>query len=121
VGRLFPLVWSNGGDFASPDGMELWLNKPEAVEVLHNMQDLVYKHHVAPTPSQASSLPATDVLLRTGKLAMDLNRMWKVLDYSQYKDLDWSVGVLPYFKQPATARFGIPITVSATVKDPVSA
>jgi multiple sugar transport system substrate-binding protein len=120
-GGYLPFVWSNGGDFANPDGTELWLNKPEATEVLQNMQDLVYKHHVAPTPSQASSMPATDILLRTGKLAMDLNGMWKVLDYSQYKDLDWSVGVLPYFKQPATVRFGITIIVSASVKDPAAA
>ncbi|MEA2586050.1 MAG: multiple sugar transport system substrate-binding protein [Thermomicrobiales bacterium] len=120
-GGYMPFVFSNGGDFASPDGMELWLNKPEAVEALQNIADLTYKHHVAPTPSQSSSMPATDILLRTGKLAMDLNGMWKVLDYSQYKDLDWSVGVLPYLKEPTTLRWGIPIIISATVSDPAAA
>jgi multiple sugar transport system substrate-binding protein len=120
-GGYMPFVVSNGGDYASPDGMELWLNKPEAVEALQAMQDLVTKHHVAPTPSQASSMPATDILLRTGKLGMDLNGMWKVLDYSQYKDLDWSVGVLPYHKEPKTLRWGIPIIISSTVSDPDAA
>jgi multiple sugar transport system substrate-binding protein len=120
-GGYMPFIISNGGEFASPDGMELWMNKPEAVEAIQAMQDLTYTHHVAPTPSQASSMPATDVLLRTGKLAMDLNGMWKVLDYSQYDDLDWSVGVLPYHKQPATVRWGIPIIVSSTVSDPAAA
>ena len=120
-GGYLPFVISNGSDYASPDGMELWLNKPEAVEALQNMQDLIFKHHVAPTPAQSSSMPATDILLRTGKLGMDLNGMWKVLDYSQYEDLDWSVGVLPYFKQPTTLRWGIPIIISASVEDPAAA
>jgi len=120
-GGYMPFVLSNGGDFASPDGMEFGLNKPEAVEAIQAMQDLTYKHHVAPTPEQSSSMPSTDILLRTGKLAIDLNGMWKVLDYSQYKDLDWSVGVLPYHKKPATLRWGIPIVVSSTVKDPAAA
>ena len=120
-GGYMPFVISNGGEFASPDGMEFWLNKPEAVEAIQALADLTYVHHVAPTPSQSSSMPATDILLRTGKLAIDLNGMWKVLDYSQYDDLDWSVGVLPYHKQAMTLRWGIPIVVSATVSDPAAA
>jgi multiple sugar transport system substrate-binding protein len=117
-GGWIPLIWSNGGDVASEDGMTLMLNQPEAVEALQKMQDLIYVHHVAPTPAQSESLPATDILLRTGKLAMDLNGMWKVLDYSQTEGLDWSVGVLPYFKEITTIRWGIPIIISAACKYP---
>jgi len=120
-GGYMPFVLSNGGDFASADGMEFGLNKPEAVEAIQAMADLTYVHHVAPTPSQSSSMPATDILLRTGKLAIDLNGMWKVLDYSQYDDLDWGVGVLPYHKTQTTLRWGIPIIVSSSVSDPAAA
>jgi len=120
-GGYLPFVISNGGDYASPDGTELWMNKPEAVEAIQALQDLTYKHHVAPTPSQSSSLPSTDILLQTGKLAIDLNGMWKVLHYSQLKDLEWGVGVLPYHKTPATLRWGAPITISAPVSDPAAA
>ena len=98
-----PLIISNGGRFASEDGMDLMLNKPEAVEVLQKMQDLIYVHHVAPTPAQSETFPATDIMMRTKKVAMDFNGHWAVLDYSKPgNDLKWSMGVLPRFKQPAT-------------------
>ena len=115
-----PFILSNGGNFASADGTQLLLNQPEAVEALQNLQDLIYVHHVAPTPAQSSALPATDVLMQTGKIAMDLNGMWKVLDYSQHENLEWGVAPLPYFKEPVTVRFGIPIVVSAQTANPAA-
>lgn len=113
-----PLIWSNGGDYALNGATEFGLNKPEAVEVFQKMHDLIYVHHVAPSPSQSEALPASDVLMRTGKLAIDINGMWKCLDYSQSADLDWGMGVLPIFKEPKTSRFGIPLIVSAGVEHP---
>lgn len=117
-GGWMPLIWSNGGDFASDDGTQLLLNQPEAVDALQKMQDLIYVHHVAPTPAQSETLPSTDILLQTGKVAMDLNGMWKVLDYSQIEGLDWSVGVLPYHQEPTTIRWGIPMIISADTEYP---
>ncbi|MBA2758066.1 MAG: sugar ABC transporter substrate-binding protein [Chloroflexia bacterium] len=113
-----PLIWSNGGDYALDGATEFGLNKPEAVEVFQRLQDLIYVHHVAPTPAQSSSLPSSDVLMRTGKLAMDINGMWKVLDYSQSEELEWGMGVLPMFKEPHTSRFGIPLIVSSACEYP---
>jgi len=113
-----PFIWSNGGDYALNDATEFGLNKPEAVEVFQKLQDLVYVHHVAPSPSQSETLPASDVLMRTGKLAMDINGMWKCLDYSQSDELEWGMGVLPIFKEPKTSRFGIPLIISATCAHP---
>lgn len=97
-----PLIVSNGGSFANEDGTELLLNQPEAVEVLQQMQDLIYVHHVSPTPTQGEALPAAaEVLMQTGKVAMIFEGHWKVLDYSQLP-LDWGMGVLPYFDEPTT-------------------
>jgi len=114
-------VWSAGGDVASEDGMTYTLNSPQAVDAFQKMQDLIYVHHVAPTPAASESLPSTDILMRTGKLAMDINGMWKVLDYSNSKNLEWGMGVSPIIKTPITRLFGIPIIVSATVKNPDAA
>jgi len=114
-------VWSAGGDVATEDGKTFTLNSPEAVDAFQKLQDLIYVHHVAPTPAAAESLPSTDILMRTGKLAMDINGMWKVLDYSNSKNLDWGMGVSPIIKTPITRLFGIPIIVSATVKNPDAA
>ncbi len=98
-----PLIVSNGGTFANEDGTQLLLNEPEAVEVLQQMQDLIYVHHVAPTPTQAEALPAAaEVMMQTGKVAMTFEGHWKVLDYSQLPSLNWGMGVLPYFDTPTT-------------------
>lgn len=113
-----PMIWSNGGDLASEDGTQFLMGSPEGIEVFQALQDLIYVHHVSPTPAAAESLPATDVLMRTGKLAMDINGMWKTLDYANSRDLEWGMGVLPKFKEPITQRSGIPIIVSANCKYP---
>jgi multiple sugar transport system substrate-binding protein len=112
-----PLIFSNGGRIASDDGTRLLLNQPEAVEVLQQMHDLIYVHHVAPTPTQASTLPATDILLKTGKVAMDMNGHWKVLDY-QKTGIKWDMGVLPRFKDPVTMIFGSPPVIFSATKYP---
>lgn len=113
-----PMIWSNGGALASEDGMQFMMGSPEGVEVFQALQDLIYVHHVSPTPAAAESLPATDVLMRTGKLAMDINGMWKTLDYANSRDLEWGMGVLPKFKEPITQRSGIPIIISANCQYP---
>ncbi|GAC1353448.1 MAG: hypothetical protein NVSMB42_08730 [Herpetosiphon sp.] len=117
-----PLIISNGGKFANDDGTELWLNKPEAVEVLQKMQDLIYVHHVAPTPAQNDTFPATDIMMRTKKIAMDFNGHWAVLDYSKPgQTLNWSMGVLPRFKQPTTILQASARVIFAATKHPKEA
>jgi multiple sugar transport system substrate-binding protein len=113
-----PMVWSNGGALASEDGTQFLLSSPESIEVFQALQDLIYVHHVSPTPAAAESLPATDILMRTGKLAMDINGMWKTLDYANSEGLEWGMGVLPKFKEPITQRSGIPIIISANCQYP---
>lgn len=100
-----PFIYSNGGQFASDDGTELMLNQPEAVEALQALQDLIYVHHVAPTPAQSQSLPAATVMMQTGKVAMSVDGHWQVLAMSEL-DFNWSFGVLPMHQAPATLIWG---------------
>lgn len=116
-----PFIYSNGGRFASEDGTKLLLNQPAAVDVLQKMQDLIYRYHVAPTPAQSQSMPSTDVMMQTGKVAMDMNGHWKVIDYSHLDGLDWSMGVLPKFKTPETILFGAPTVIFKSTKHPDAA
>ena len=115
-----PFIYSNGGRFASEDGTRLMLNEPEAVEVLQAMQDLIYLHHVAPTPSQAQAMPSTDVMMQSGQVAMDINGHWKTIDYSALP-MDWDVAVLPKFDEPATVAFGAPTVIFADTEYPDAA
>jgi multiple sugar transport system substrate-binding protein len=116
-GGYTPLIYSNGGKLVSDDGMEFMMNSPEAVEVLQKMQDLIYVHHVAPTPAQAEALPSADIMMQSGKVAMSIDGHWKVLDYSQL-GFNWGMGVLPYFKEPTTIVLGSPTVIFAGTQHP---
>src|SRR5690606_34937624 len=67
---VLPFVWSNGGDWFDETGRQVLIDQPESVEALQNLADLIYKHRVAPTPTQMESLPAFNILLQTQRVAM---------------------------------------------------
>ena len=119
-GGYLPFVLSNGGTFASEDGTQLTLNQPEAVEAMQAMQDLIYVHHVAPTPTQAEAFPSADVMMQTGKVAMTIDGHWKILDFSQL-GMDWGLGVLPKHDEPVTIVLGAPTVIFAGTEYPDAA
>jgi multiple sugar transport system substrate-binding protein len=57
-------VYSNGGTYASEDGLELALNSPEAVEAIQMLADLINVYHVSPSPIQAKALPSPSISLQ---------------------------------------------------------
>jgi multiple sugar transport system substrate-binding protein len=116
-GGWLPFVLSNGGNIASEDGTEFILNQPEAVEALQAMQDLIYVHHVAPSPAQSEALPAADIMMQSRKVAMSIDGMWKVADFSQL-GFDWGMGVLPYFDDPVTIVLSAPKVIFAATEHP---
>ncbi len=115
-----PFIYSNGGQVASDDGQKLLLNQPAAVEALQQMQDLIYRYHVAPTPSTLQSMPSSSFMLQTGKVAMDITGHWQILDLNQM-GFDWGMGVLPYFKRPTTVITGSPLGIFTSSKHPEEA
>ena len=84
------------------------------------MQDLIYVHHVAPTPAQLESLPAANIMMQSGKVAMAISGHWEILDYSQL-GFDWSLAVLPYFDEPTTIVLGSPSVIFASTEHPEAA
>ncbi|GAA3595318.1 hypothetical protein GCM10022419_093240 [Nonomuraea rosea] len=97
---------SNGGDFADKDGKKCLLDTPEAIEVFQNLQDLIYKHRVAPGPGQLAAtgdeVPGTNILLKTKRVAMVVDGHWSLLDMNESK-VDYGIGVLPKYAEPFTA------------------
>ncbi|HIO79991.1 TPA: extracellular solute-binding protein [Candidatus Poribacteria bacterium] len=115
-----PFIYSNGGQVASDDGQKLLLNQPAAVEALQQIQDLIYRYHVAPTPSTLQSMPSASFMLQTGKVAMEISGHWQTLGLSQM-GFDWGMGVLPYFKQPTTIICGSSLGIFTSSKHPEEA
>jgi multiple sugar transport system substrate-binding protein len=117
----YPLVRSNGGDIVDETGTKYTLNSPECVEVFQNLQDLIFKHRVAPSPSQlgaggeGSNTPTTTVQLQTRRVAMAFDGQWVLLDMAK-SDLDYGIGVLPSYQEPTTMQAGSCRILAASTK-----
>lgn len=116
----YSFVVSNGGTFANEEGTELLLNSPEAVEALQAYQDLIYVHHVTPTPTQRGTLPAADILMQSGKVAMSMDGMWRVTDFNDTR-MNWGIGVLPIWDTPYTPLISTPKVIFASTQHPEEA
>lgn len=105
-GFMYALLRSNGADMFDEAGTRYTLDSPAAVEVIQNMQDLIYKHRVAPTPAQlGKNAPTTTVQLQTRRIAMAVDGDWTLIDLGQ-SDLQYGCGVLPRYQKPLTTSGG---------------
>lgn len=107
----YPFIYSNGGQIVNDAGTRLMLDEPEAMEAIQKLQDLLWVHHVAPTPAEAERRPSGDVQFQTNKVAMVISGQWKLLDYAAMEDLNLGVAVLPKFKEPKTLILGSPTVI----------
>jgi len=110
---IYPFVFSNGGQLVSDDGTRLLLDSPEASQAIQNLADLMWVHHVTPTPAQDANLPNYVTMLQTGNLAMLIEGAWNLLDLASTRDLKYGVAVLPSLKQPQTVVLGSPTVIFA--------
>lgn len=118
-GAYHPLLVSNGADIINEDGTALLLNTPEAQEVFQEMHDLIYVHHVMPSPSAFES--RQDVGLKTGKLAMQVSGHWSTSDLADTEGLNFGIGVLPRFDEPVTTFLGGVTVIFANTPNPEAA
>jgi multiple sugar transport system substrate-binding protein len=111
---------SNGGGFVSDDGKTLLLDKPETIEAIQKMADLVNLHHVSPAPGTQAMPTAAATALLSQQVAMVVDGTWDLLTIGITKEqqgLDFGVGVLPYMKTPADSSVGTPIVVYKSSKN----
>ncbi len=113
-------VYSNGGDYLNADGTEFTLTKPEAVEAIQKMSDLINKYHVCPSPIQSKALPAPTVSLQSKQVAMSIDGQWCLLDLGA-ADFKFGVGVLPKLKTSITLVLGSPTVIFKSTKYPEEA
>lgn len=81
-------LWNNGGDVLSPDGMkaEGFFDGAKSVEAAQFLADLVMKHKVAPSISQAAAAGVD--LFATGKAAMKVSGHWNLVGLQASKEVD---------------------------------
>ena len=91
-------VYSNGGAIVKKnDGTatEMALAEKPAVDALQFMQDLIYKHKVAPLPTEEAALGTPQSLLQNGRLAMWITNPGGNTNFKTVPGLPYDVGVFP--------------------------
>lgn len=112
---------SNGGGYFSPDGKELWLDKPETIEAIQKVADLMNVHHVSPMPTTRDAIGGGNNPLMTKKVAMHTAGQYCLLWYGDFiptGEINLGVGVLPKMKELATINSGPAITIFKDSKYP---
>jgi len=91
-------VYTNGGAIVKKnDGTatEMALAEKPAVDALQFMQDLIYKHKVAPLPTEEAGLGTPQALLQNGRLAMWITNPGGNQNFKTVQGLPYEVGVFP--------------------------
>jgi len=108
------LAISNGGGFVSDDGKSLLLDRPETIEAIQKVADLVNVEHVGPAPGTPQVPTGVADALASQQVAMAMDGTRDLLAVGltrEQQGLDFGIGVLPYMKKLATASVGTPIVV----------
>jgi multiple sugar transport system substrate-binding protein len=94
VDRLdaWTFAWGFGGDILTPDGSRCVADSPGCVEGLRFMQDLVFKHHVSPTPAENAMSAYT---FESGRIAMFFNWAGQAPIYRPLRTFQWDVVPVP--------------------------
>ncbi|NHN32174.1 ABC transporter substrate-binding protein [Paenibacillus agricola] len=114
------MVFSAGGDYISEDGKSFGLTKPESIDAIQKMADLIHKYHVAPSPVEAKSIPAGAASLQSKQVAILLTGQWVLLDLAQ-SGMNFGIGILPKIKMNATATSTGTMSIFKSTKHPEEA
>jgi multiple sugar transport system substrate-binding protein len=114
-------IASNGGNWIDRDTGMLALDKPEAIEAIQNIADLVLKHQVMPEGAAIEQLGMSNTqMLENGKLAMAVDGSW-ALAWIHKINAGLGTAVLPKMKEPATNMQAHLHSVFASTQNPEEA
>ncbi|MCU6712880.1 sugar ABC transporter substrate-binding protein [Paenibacillus sp. J5C_2022] len=111
-----------GGFVISEDKKTSGYDKPEAIEGVKFLTDMIHVHKVSPTLAQLTETSAAD-LFKSGKLAMYYDGSWAAVDMVQVDAIKDSVdvAVLPKGKEQGVVLHGLGHVMSAKSKHPKEA
>jgi len=116
-------IYSNGGAIVNKDqrgvATDFAINSADAVEALQFVQDLIYKHKVAPTPDADADMGMQN-FFGTGKVAMVIDNPTSAAAYRRFDKIDWDVAPLPVGKggKRGTGGGGIAWAMVGATKNP---
>lgn len=115
--KLLALLRTNNASFASEDGMEFGLSKPEAVEVIQSILDLSQKEYCAPDYSIGVNMEANiPALIMGNQVGMMIEGSWNLPNYTN-EGYDIGVAQIPMFEVPANVTWSTSICMSPEAAD----
>jgi multiple sugar transport system substrate-binding protein len=118
---LHAAMASNNGDWIDRDSGLLALDKPETIEAIQNVADLMLKHQVMPQAVAMEQLGMSNTqMLESGRLAMAVDGSW-ALAWIHKINATLGTAVLPKMKQPATTLQAHLHSVFASTEHPEQA
>ncbi|MDR1901719.1 MAG: extracellular solute-binding protein [Treponema sp.] len=112
-GRWFATYWAvyntTGGPYLAKNNTQYGLFTPEGIDAMQKLADLIYKYHVAPTPTAAGVLPGMSEAFLSGKVAMALGEGQWTNASLMFDGVSYNVAPMPMIKQA-----GSTITAGAT-------
>lgn len=73
---FMPFIYSQGGNYLTEDGSSIGYAEDYGIKTLQNLADLIWKYHVAPTPTTSETMPGLSESMATGKVAMAFDGQW---------------------------------------------
>jgi len=95
-----PFILSAGADFLTEDGTQIGYATEAGIDVFQKLQDLIYKYHVAPTPTASSTFPGMSEVFATGKVAMIFDGQWSNAGLMA-DEVEYNVAPLPKIGEEA--------------------
>ena len=115
-------IWQNGGRILNEDKSRALLDRPEAIEAIRFLKDLIFKHHVCPKIDLSETVGMDTLqLFEAGLVAMIFDGSWKMDHYNRTRELDYDVAPLPYRKRRMVAVNGLANGITARTRHPEEA
>lgn len=99
--RIYPWIWSAGGEILDKQQRKCLLDQPPAQEALQFLVDLRLKYGVCP-PNTIADKKTNIAVFTNGHAAMFQTGAWDIQTMKEAKTLRWGVAPLPKRKQHAT-------------------
>jgi multiple sugar transport system substrate-binding protein len=118
--RIYPWIWTAGGDILDKTGKRCLLDSPECQEALQFLVDLRHKWKVCPPTTQAEK-KQNIAMFTNGQVAMFQTGAWDIQAMREAKTLRWDVAPMPKKKQHATMLGMENYAIAAGTKHPQEA
>lgn len=118
--RIYPWIWSNGGEVLDEERRRCLLDSPESQEALQFLVDLRHRWRVCP-PTTMADRRQNIAMFTNGRVGMFQTGAWDIQAMQEAAGLRWGVAPLPKRKQHATLMGTENYAIAAGTRHPKEA